>query len=86
MLEKCNFEFLNSDELDINAKFQNWYSIINSLWVDCSTCKNVTRRRETPKKPWITRALLKAIIRRRYLFKMCTASNSKKIFVQNVYG
>ena len=30
MLEKCNFEFLNSNELDINAKFQNWYSIINS--------------------------------------------------------
>ena len=76
MLEKCNFEFLNSNELDINAKFQNWYSIINSLLIDCSICKNATRRRETPKKPWITQALLKAIIRRRYLFKMCAASNS----------
>jgi len=59
ILEKFNFEFSNSNELYINAKFQNWYSIINSLLVDCSTCKNVTRRRETPKKPWITRALLK---------------------------
>ena len=42
MLEKCSFEFLNSDELDLNAKFQNWYSIINSLLVDYSTHKSVT--------------------------------------------
>ena len=44
--------------------------------VYCITRKSVTRRRETPKKPWITRALLKAFIRRRYLFKMWAASNS----------
>ena len=54
MLEKCSLEFLNSDELDINAKFQNWYSIIDSLFVACSLVKLVvvfvTCRRETPKK------------------------------------
>ena len=25
MLKKCSFNLLNSDELDINAKSQNWY-------------------------------------------------------------
>ena len=51
MLEKRSLEFLNSDELDINAKFQKWFSSLNSLLVDCSTRKSVTPRRETSQKP-----------------------------------
>ena len=47
MLEKCSPEFLNSEELDINTKFQNWYSIVSSLLFDCSILKSVTRCRET---------------------------------------
>ena len=44
--------------------------------VDCGTRKSATRCRKSSKKPWITRALLKAVNRRRYLFKIYVARNN----------
>ena len=73
-LEKCKFQFLEDSELDVNMKFCLWYGKVNEILKSCCKMSRQSVQTETPVKPWISKVLMAAIMKRRWLFKYSNTS------------
>ena len=78
-LKNTQFDFLESSDLQVNEKFSLWYSEITKLLKESCTVIKKPAFHVTPRKPWVTRGLMKAISNRRLLYKYSVVSPEAKV-------
>ena len=57
-------------------KFCLWYGKVNEIFKSCCEMSRQSVQTETPVKPWISKVLMAAIMKRRWLFKYSNTSQS----------